>query len=62
MKICLCHYYVCDNLFVTCRFVTMYSDRAQTALPYAMNSEFSKVLAGQMVSGKNLLCEILITK
>ncbi|KAK2188394.1 hypothetical protein NP493_133g02049 [Ridgeia piscesae] len=30
------------------RFVTMYSDRAQTALPYAMNSEFSKVLAGQM--------------
>lgn len=30
------------------RFTTMYCDRAQTALPYAMNSEFSKVLAGQM--------------
>ena len=27
----------------------MYGDRAKTALPYAMNSEFSKVLAAQMV-------------
>ncbi len=27
-----------------------YGDRALTALPYAMNSEFSKVLAAQMVS------------
>ena len=39
-----------DDVMVNCRFATMYCDRAQTALPYAMNSEFSKVLAGQMVS------------
>ncbi len=32
------------------RFQMTYGDRAMTALPYAMNSEFSKVLAAQMVS------------
>ncbi|GCC24374.1 hypothetical protein chiPu_0002774 [Chiloscyllium punctatum] len=30
------------------RFQTTYGSRAQTALPYAMNSEFSSVLAAQM--------------
>ncbi|XP_077984986.1 vesicle-associated membrane protein 7-like [Glandiceps talaboti] len=30
------------------RFVTMYGSRAQTALPFAMNSEFSRVLQTQM--------------
>lgn len=30
------------------RFQTQYGVRAQTALPYAMNSEFSRVLASQM--------------
>ncbi|XP_070553893.1 vesicle-associated membrane protein 7-like [Ptychodera flava] len=30
------------------RFITMYGTRAQTALPYAMNSEFSRVLQTQM--------------
>ncbi|XP_064607589.1 vesicle-associated membrane protein 7-like [Liolophura sinensis] len=30
------------------RFITQYGTRAQTALPYAMNSEFSRVLAAQM--------------
>lgn len=33
------------------RFQTTYGSRAQTALPYAMNSEFSSTLAAQMVSG-----------
>lgn len=33
------------------RFQTTYGSRAQTALPYAMNSEFSSALAAQMVSG-----------
>uniref|UniRef100_A0A8C9FV02 AP-3 complex subunit delta-1 n=1 Tax=Pavo cristatus TaxID=9049 RepID=A0A8C9FV02_PAVCR len=32
------------------RFQTTYGSRAQTALPYAMNSEFSSVLAAQLVS------------
>lgn len=32
------------------RFQTTYGSRAQTALPYAMNSEFSSTLAAQMVS------------
>ena len=32
------------------RFEGQYGERAQTALPYAMNSEFSRVLAVQMVS------------
>lgn len=31
------------------RFQTTYGSRAQTALPYAMNSEFSSVLAAQLV-------------
>lgn len=31
------------------RFQTQYGVRAQTALPYAMNSEFSRVMATQMV-------------
>lgn len=31
------------------RFQTTYGSRAQTALPYAMNSEFSSTLAAQMV-------------
>ncbi|MBN3279214.1 VAMP7 protein, partial [Polyodon spathula] len=31
------------------RFQTTYGSRAQTALPYAMNSEFSSLLAAQMV-------------
>lgn len=31
------------------RFQTTYGSRAQTALPYAMNSEFSGTLAAQMV-------------
>nr|2VX8_A Chain A, NUCLEOPORIN-LIKE PROTEIN RIP, VESICLE-ASSOCIATED MEMBRANE PROTEIN 7 [Homo sapiens]2VX8_B Chain B, NUCLEOPORIN-LIKE PROTEIN RIP, VESICLE-ASSOCIATED MEMBRANE PROTEIN 7 [Homo sapiens]2VX8_C Chain C, NUCLEOPORIN-LIKE PROTEIN RIP, VESICLE-ASSOCIATED MEMBRANE PROTEIN 7 [Homo sapiens]2VX8_D Chain D, NUCLEOPORIN-LIKE PROTEIN RIP, VESICLE-ASSOCIATED MEMBRANE PROTEIN 7 [Homo sapiens] len=30
------------------RFQTTYGSRAQTALPYAMNSEFSSVLAAQL--------------
>ncbi|KAM7443977.1 Vesicle-associated membrane protein [Porites harrisoni] len=30
------------------RFQTAYHGRAQTALPYAMNSEFSRVLSGEM--------------
>lgn len=30
------------------RFETQYGDRAQTALPYAMNSDFSRTLAAQM--------------
>uniref|UniRef100_S4R9K5 Vesicle-associated membrane protein 7 n=1 Tax=Petromyzon marinus TaxID=7757 RepID=S4R9K5_PETMA len=33
---------------VTRRFQTTYGSRAQTALPYAMNSEFSSVLGAQM--------------
>ena len=32
------------------RFQMQYGDRGTTALPYAMNSEFSRVLAAQMVS------------
>lgn len=32
------------------RFQTQYGVRAQTALPYSMNSEFSRVLASQMVN------------
>ena len=32
------------------RFQTQYGVRAQTALPYAMNSEFSRVIASQMVA------------
>lgn len=31
------------------RFQMQYGVRAQTALPYAMNSEFSRVMATQMV-------------
>uniref|UniRef100_A0A672KZ55 AP-3 complex subunit delta-1 n=1 Tax=Sinocyclocheilus grahami TaxID=75366 RepID=A0A672KZ55_SINGR len=31
------------------RFQTTYGSRAQTALPYAMNSEFSSTLAAQMI-------------
>uniref|UniRef100_A0A8C3RTF7 Vesicle-associated membrane protein 7 n=1 Tax=Chelydra serpentina TaxID=8475 RepID=A0A8C3RTF7_CHESE len=31
------------------RFQTTYGSRAQTALPYAMNSEFSSILAAQLV-------------
>lgn len=40
------------------RFQTTYGSRAQTALPYAMNSEFSSVLAAQLViffSGHSVL-------
>lgn len=36
------------------RFQTTYGSRAQTALPYAMNSEFSSTLAAQMVSPMRL--------
>ncbi|XP_065186625.1 vesicle-associated membrane protein 7-like [Sycon ciliatum] len=39
------------------RFVRQYGPRAQTALPFAMNSEFSRVLSGQMrhySSGKDV--------
>lgn len=32
------------------RFQNTYGQRAQTALPYAMNSDFSIVLATQMVN------------
>lgn len=32
------------------RFQTAYHGRAQTALPFAMNSEFSRVLSTEMVS------------
>ena len=32
------------------RFQMQYGVRAQTALPYAMNSEFSRVMATQMVN------------
>ena len=37
-------------------FQNAYHGRAQTALPYAMNSEFSRVLSGEMVS---ILCTSL---
>jgi hypothetical protein len=43
------------------RFQTTYGSRAQTALPYAMNSEFSSVLAAQLVrsfSGYSVLIYI----
>jgi uncharacterized membrane protein YdcZ (DUF606 family) len=43
------------------RFQTTYGSRAQTALPYAMNSEFSSVLAAQLVrfiSGHSVLIYI----
>ncbi|KAG8541560.1 hypothetical protein GDO81_028696 [Engystomops pustulosus] len=44
------------------RFQTTYGSRAQTALPYAMNSEFSSVLAAQLVSreGRDLLRLLLL--
>ena len=32
------------------RFQTAYHGRAQTALPFAMNSEFSRILSTEMVS------------
>ncbi|XP_057394980.1 vesicle-associated membrane protein 7 isoform X3 [Balaenoptera acutorostrata] len=35
------------------RFQTTYGSRAQTALPYAMNSEFSSVLAAQLHHSEN---------
>ncbi|KAI5154338.1 Vesicle-Associated Membrane Protein 7 [Manis pentadactyla] len=41
------------------RFQTTYGSRAQTALPYAMNSEFSSVLAAQLVRYFSR-CSILI--
>ena len=31
-------------------FIRQYGQRVQSALPFAMNSEFSRVLSGQMVS------------
>ena len=37
------------NSCVPFRFQAMYGARAQTALPFAMNSEFSRVLSTQMV-------------
>ena len=43
----------CNNLHffdIFNSFQTAYHGRAQTALPYAMNSEFSRVLSGEMVS------------
>lgn len=39
------------------RFQTTYGSRAQTALPYAMNSEFSSVLAAQLVRLQALPCQ-----
>jgi len=53
-----CHLFFFQNVsmkFVLCfaidsRFQTAYHGRAQTALPYAMNSEFSRVLSAEMVS------------
>ena len=37
------------NRLSALRFQMQYGVRAQTALPYAMNSEFSRTLASQMV-------------
>uniref|UniRef100_A0A2K5E232 AP-3 complex subunit delta-1 n=1 Tax=Aotus nancymaae TaxID=37293 RepID=A0A2K5E232_AOTNA len=37
------------------RFQTTYGSRAQTALPYAMNSEFSSVLAAQNCGWQNFI-------
>ena len=36
------------------RFQTSYRGHAHSALPYAMNTEFSKVLAAQMVKITNI--------
>ena len=44
------HIFEINKVYNCCRFQMTYGDRALTALPYAMNSEFSKVLAAQMVS------------
>lgn len=41
------------------RFQTTYGSRAQTALPYAMNSEFSSVLAAQLVRFCAVVLKIL---
>lgn len=37
------------------RFQSTYGSRAQTALPYAMNSEFSNMLAAQMVRSHSFI-------
>ena len=50
----------CNPLPPDSRFQAHYGDRALTALPYSMNSEFSKVLAGQMVSFPNHEHEIIL--
>lgn len=47
--------------FHTCRFQMQYGVRAQTALPYAMNSEFSRVMATQMVCSFFYVWSVLIT-
>ena len=38
------------KIFFSTRFTKTYQNRADTALPYAMQSEFSRVLASEMVS------------
>jgi vesicle-associated membrane protein 7 len=39
------------------RFQTVYGSRADTALAYAMNTEFSQVLANEMVSFPGVVFE-----
>ena len=46
-------------VFFCFRFQAQYGTRAQTALPYAMNSEFSRVMATQMVCNFILLVTII---
>ena len=42
--------------YPTHRFTATYGSRVHTALPFAMNSEFSRVLAAQIVSQVNNKC------